>query len=174
MLHGASPADGGCGPDCSTLAPDGSGGLSGDYTGGECGGHHAGWSCGVWYRNNRLIVARRVLHRLKVPRAISDNLGPVASREPTPLAVLLPDVLGRLARDGHGGAALGALWPRVQGTVIGARSRPVELVDGVLQVEVRGATWRATLQAQEAVLRERWNAAVTSAPVRRIEFRLAP
>ena len=98
----------------------------------------------------------------------------MASREPTPLAALLPGLLGRLVRDGHGGAALGALWPRVQGTVIGAQSRPVELVDGVLRVDVRGATWRATLQAQEAVLRERWNAAVVSAPVRRIEFRLAP
>ena len=98
----------------------------------------------------------------------------MASREPTPLAALLPDLLGRLVRDGHGGPALGALWPRVQGAVIGAQSRPVELVDGVLRVDVRGATWRATLQAQEAVLRERWNAAVVSAPVRRIEFRLAP
>ena len=98
----------------------------------------------------------------------------MASREPTPLAALLPGLLGRLVRDGHGGAALGALWPRVQGAVIGAQSRPVELVDGVLRVDVRGATWRATLQAQEAVLRERWNAAVVSAPVRRIEFRLAP
>lgn len=98
----------------------------------------------------------------------------MASREPTPLAALLPDVLGRLGRDGQGSAALGALWPRVQGAVIGAQSRPLELVDGVLRVDVRGATWRATLQAQEAVLRERWNAAVASAPVRRIEFRLAP
>ena len=98
----------------------------------------------------------------------------MASREPTSLAALLPDVLGRLARDGHGAAALGTLWPRVQGAVIGARSRPVELVDGLLRVDVRGATWRATLEAQEAILRERWNAAVTSAPVRRIEFRLAP
>jgi hypothetical protein len=50
----------------------------------------------------------------------------------------------------------------------------VELVEGVLRVDVRGPTWRATLQAQEAVLRERWNAAVARAPVRRIEFRLAP
>jgi hypothetical protein len=50
----------------------------------------------------------------------------------------------------------------------------VELVDGVLRVDVRGATWRATLQAQEALLRDRWNAAVASAPVQRIEFRLAP
>ena len=98
----------------------------------------------------------------------------MASREPTALAALLPDVLGRLVRDGSGAAALGALWPRVQGTVIGARSRPVQLVDGVLRVDVRGATWRATLQAQEGVLRERWNAAVALAPVRRIEFRLAP
>ena len=98
----------------------------------------------------------------------------MASREPTALAALLPDLLGRLVRDGRGGAALGALWPRVQGTVIGAQSRPVELVDGILRVDVRGATWRATLQAQESVLRDRWNAAVGSAPVRRIEFRLAP
>ncbi len=98
----------------------------------------------------------------------------MASREPTPLAALLPDVLGRLGRDGQGSAALGALWPRVQGAVIGAQSRPLELVDGVLRVDVRGATWRATLQAQEAVLRERWNAVVASAPVRRIEFHLAP
>lgn len=98
----------------------------------------------------------------------------MASREPTALAALLPDLLGRLVRDGRGSAALGALWPRVQGTVIAAQSRPVELVDGILRVDVRGATWRATLQAQESVLRDRWNAAVTSAPVRRIEFRLAP
>jgi predicted nucleic acid-binding Zn ribbon protein len=98
----------------------------------------------------------------------------VASREPTPLAALLPDVLGRLVRDGKGAAALGTLWPRIQGAVIGAQSRPVELVEGVLRVDVRGATWRATLEAQEAVLRERWNAAVAAAPVRRIEFRLAP
>jgi predicted nucleic acid-binding Zn ribbon protein len=98
----------------------------------------------------------------------------VASRDPTALASLLPDVLGRLVKDGHGTGALGALWSRVQGAVIGAQSRPVELVEGVLRVDVRGATWRATLQAQEAVLRERWNAAVARAPVRRIEFRLAP
>jgi predicted nucleic acid-binding Zn ribbon protein len=83
-------------------------------------------------------------------------------------------VLGRLVREGRGGAALGALWPRLQGPVIAAQSRPVELVDGVLRVEVRGPTWRATLQAQESVLRERWNAAVRSAPLRRIEFLLAP
>jgi predicted nucleic acid-binding Zn ribbon protein len=98
----------------------------------------------------------------------------VASREPTPLAALLPDLLGRLVRDGKGTAALGTLWSRIQGAVIGAQSRPVELVEGVLRVEVRGATWRATLEAQEAVLRARWNAAVATAPVRRIEFRLAP
>ncbi len=98
----------------------------------------------------------------------------MASRDPTPLSALLPDVLGRLARDGRGRAAIGALWPRVQGAVIGAQSRPVELLDGVLLVDVRAPTWRATLQAQESVLRERWNAAVSHAPVRRIEFRLAP
>jgi len=98
----------------------------------------------------------------------------VASREPTSIAALLPDVLGRLVRDAPAPGALGALWSRVQGTVIGAQSRPVELVDGVLRVDVRGATWRATLQAQEAVLLERWNAAVREAPARRIEFRLAP
>ena len=90
----------------------------------------------------------------------------MASREPTSLAALLPDVLGRLVKEGHGGAALGG--------VIGAQSRPVDLVEGVLRVDVRGATWRSTLQAQEAVLRERWNAAVASVQVRRIEFRLAP
>jgi len=84
-------------------------------------------------------------------------------------------VLGKLARDGQGGvAALGPLWTRVQGAVIGAQSWPLELVEGVLRVDVRGATWRATLQAQETVLRERWNAAVRHAPVRRIEFRVAP
>jgi predicted nucleic acid-binding Zn ribbon protein len=99
----------------------------------------------------------------------------MAHRDPTPLSALLPGLLGRLVQQGPAGAAaLGALWPRVQGAVIGAQSRPVELVDGVLRVDVRGATWRATLQAQETVLRERWNAAVASAPVRRIEFRLAP
>ena len=99
----------------------------------------------------------------------------MASREPTPLAALLPDVLGKMAREGQGGAAaLGPLWTRVQGAVIGAQSWPLELADGVLRVDVRGATWRATLQAQEAVLRERWNSAVRSAPVRSIEFRLAP
>ena len=98
----------------------------------------------------------------------------MATRDPTSLASLLPDVLGRLVTDGRGTGALGALWSRVQGAVIGAQSRPVELVEGVLRVDVRGATWRATLQAQEAVLRERWNAAVARAPVRRIEFRLAP
>jgi predicted nucleic acid-binding Zn ribbon protein len=98
----------------------------------------------------------------------------VASRDPTPLASLLPDVLGRLARDGAGAAVLWALWPRVQGAIIGAQSRPVRLVDGVLEVEVRAPTWRATLQAQEAVLLERWNAAVRQAPARRIEFCLAP
>lgn len=98
----------------------------------------------------------------------------MASREPTSLAALLPDVLGRLVREGQGAAALGALWVRVQGAVIGAQSRPVELVDGVLRVDVRGATWRATLQAQETVLLDRWNAAVRKAPARRIEFRLAP
>jgi predicted nucleic acid-binding Zn ribbon protein len=99
----------------------------------------------------------------------------MAHRDPTPLSALLPRLLGRLVHEGSAGtAALGALWPRVQGTVIGAQSRPVELVDGVLRVDVRGATWRATLQAQEGVLRERWNAAVASAPVQRIEFRLAP
>jgi len=87
---------------------------------------------------------------------------------------LLPDVLGRLAREGQGAAALAPLWERVEGSVIAAQSQPVELREGVLHVEVRGATWRATLQAQESVLRERWNAAVRSAPVRRIEFRLAP
>ena len=98
----------------------------------------------------------------------------MASREPTPLASLLPDVLGRLAREGSGAAVLGALWPRVQGAIIGAQSRPVALVDGVLQVDVRSATWRATLQAQEAVLLDRWNAAVRHAQARRIEFRPAP
>ena len=98
----------------------------------------------------------------------------MAFREPTPLAALLPDVLGRLVRDGQGAAALAALWPRIQGAVIGAQSLPVELRDGVLRVDVRGATWRATLEAQEAVLCARWNAAVATAPVRRIEFRLAP
>ena len=98
----------------------------------------------------------------------------MASREPTALAALLPDVLGRLVKDGHGAGALGALWSRVQGGVIGAQSRPVDLLEGVLRIDVRGVTWRATLQAQEAVLRERWNTAVASAPVRRIEFRLAP
>jgi len=121
-----------------------------------------------------VIATSPPLERPLGPEGVLGYPSAVASREPTPLAALLPDVLGRLAREGQGAAALAVLWTRVEGPVIAAQSQPVELQQGVLRVEVRGATWRATLQAQEAVLRERWNAAVRSAPLRRIEFRLAP
>jgi len=94
----------------------------------------------------------------------------VASGSPRPLSTLLPGVLGQLGRRPGGTAALGSLWAAVQGTVIAAQSRPTSLVEEVLHVEVGSPTWRSTLQAQEAVLRERWNAVVTTAPVRRIEF----
>jgi predicted nucleic acid-binding Zn ribbon protein len=83
---------------------------------------------------------------------------------------LLPALLGQLGRDPGGAPALGALWTQVQGAVIAAQSRPTSLVQGLLHVAVPSPTWRSTLQAQEAVLRERWNATVTTAPVRRIEF----
>jgi len=86
---------------------------------------------------------------------------------------MLPRVLGQLGREPGGTAALGALWSAVQGPVIAAQSRPTALVQGLLRVSVPSATWRSTLEAQEAVLRERWNAVVTSAPVRRIEFHQA-
>jgi predicted nucleic acid-binding Zn ribbon protein len=94
----------------------------------------------------------------------------VASGSPRRLATLLPGVLGQLGRDAGGAPALAALWSRVQGTAIAAQSRPTALVQGLLHVAVPSATWRSTLEAQEAVLRERWNAVVTTAPLRRIEF----
>ena len=82
-------------------------------------------------------------------------------------------MLGQLGREPGGAAALGALWSAVQGAVIAAQSRPTALVQGLLHVDVPSATWRSTLEAQEAVLRERWNAVVTTAPLRRIEFHQA-
>ena len=94
----------------------------------------------------------------------------MASSSPRRLATLLPRVLGQLGRDPGGAPALVALWSQVQGTVIAAQSRPTSLVQGLLHVDVPSATWRSTLQAQEAVLRERWNAVVTTAPLRGIEF----
>ena len=64
----------------------------------------------------------------------------MAHRDPTPLSALLPALLGRLAQEGSAApAALGALWPRVQGTVIGAQSKPVELVDERLTKNRAGA-----------------------------------
>jgi predicted nucleic acid-binding Zn ribbon protein len=96
----------------------------------------------------------------------------VASSEPTPLRTLLPDLLGRLGQQAGGLPALTALWARVQGRVIAAHSRPTQLHDGVLLVEVGSPTWRGTLEAHEAVLRQRWNSAVRSAPLRRIDLRL--
>jgi len=98
----------------------------------------------------------------------------VAASEPTPLRALLPDLLGRLGQQAGGVAALTALWARVQGKVIAAHSRPTQLHEGVLQVEIDSPTWRSTLEAQEAVLRQRWNSAVRSAPLRRIDLRLGP
>lgn len=94
----------------------------------------------------------------------------MASGSPRSLSTLLPGVLGQLGRQPGGTAALGSLWTALQGPVIAAQSRPTALIEGVLHVDVASPTWRSTLQAQEAVLRERWNAVVTTAPVRRIEF----
>ena len=97
----------------------------------------------------------------------------MASGSPRRLSTLLPRVLGQLGRDKGGAPALGALWSHVQGPVIAAQSRPTSLIEGVLHVDVRSATWRSTLQAQESVLRERWNAVVSTAPLRRIELHQA-
>ena len=97
----------------------------------------------------------------------------MASSSPRRLATLLPGVLGQLGRDPGGSAALAALWSQIQGRVIAAQSRPTALVQGLLHVDVRSATWRSTLEAQETVLRARWNAVVSTAPVRRIEFHQA-
>jgi predicted nucleic acid-binding Zn ribbon protein len=98
----------------------------------------------------------------------------VAFSDPSPLRALLPDLLGRLGQQPGGVPALAALWARVQGKIIAAHSRPTQLHEGVLQVEVSSPTWRGTLEAQEAVLRQRWNTAVRSAQLRRIELRPGP
>ena len=54
-----SHTDGGCGTDCAALAPYGSAAVTGEeYSGGECSDYHVGWSCEVWYRNGKVVVAQ--------------------------------------------------------------------------------------------------------------------
>src|SRR5215470_13944772 len=53
-----SHTDGGCGTDCAALAPYGSAAVTGEeYSGGDCSDYHVGWSCEVWYRNGKVVVA---------------------------------------------------------------------------------------------------------------------
>lgn len=64
-------------------------------------------------------------------------------------------------------------WPVVCGSAVAERTRAVSFEDGVLRVEVAGPRWKSELQA----LAPRYLAMInryTTAPVRRIEFMLAP
>ncbi|MGO9828916.1 MAG: DciA family protein [Myxococcaceae bacterium] len=82
---------------------------------------------------------------------------------------LLPDVLARLSGAGST-AALQSLWREVIGGPIAQNSCPRRLAAGVLHVEVASVAWRATLQAEEAALRARLNAALKSTSIARLEF----
>lgn len=85
------------------------------------------------------------------------------------LRSLLPDALARLSSAGSP-TALQPLWSQVIGGPIAQNSRPLGLSGGVLRVEVASVAWRATLQAEEATLLARLNAALRSPSIERLEF----
>lgn len=85
------------------------------------------------------------------------------------LRSLLPDVLARLSSSGNTGA-LQTLWQQLIGGPIAQNSRPLGLAKGVLRVEVASVAWCATLQAEEAALRARLNAALRGPSIERLEF----
>ena len=93
----------------------------------------------------------------------------MSDRDFISLRSLLPDVLARLSGSGSAGA-LQSLWREVIGGPIAQNSRPRSLSEGVLRVEVASVAWRATLQAEEAALRARLNAALRSTSIERLEF----
>ena len=64
-------------------------------------------------------------------------------------------------------------WPVVCGSAVAERTRALDFKDGILRVEVVGPRWKAELQA----LAPRYLVAInryTAAPVRRLDFVLAP
>jgi predicted nucleic acid-binding Zn ribbon protein len=94
---------------------------------------------------------------------------PVPPQDFRALRSLLPDVLARLSGSGSP-AALQSLWREVIGGPIAQNARPRSLSKGVLRVEVASVAWRVTLQAEEATLRARLNAALTTPAIERLEF----
>jgi predicted nucleic acid-binding Zn ribbon protein len=98
---------------------------------------------------------------------------PVTDSDFTPVRSLLPEVLARLSNSGSPGA-LQALWQQLIGGPIAQNSCAKSLEAGVLRVEVVSVAWRTTLQAEEAVLRERLNAALRRAAIQRLEFVVRP
>lgn len=97
----------------------------------------------------------------------------VADRDFRALRSLLPDVLARLSDSGSP-VALQSLWREVIGGPIAQNASPRSLSGGVLRVEVASPAWRATLQAEEPVLRARLNAALHRTSIARLEFEVRP
>lgn len=96
----------------------------------------------------------------------------MSSSDPTPLHVLLPRLLGRLAGDTGKAHALSPVWQAVVGPQVARHARAHALEGGTLVVTVTSAEWARTLEAQAPALEERLAAALGPGVVRALAFRL--
>lgn len=87
------------------------------------------------------------------------------------LGGVIDSVLGRLIRPEQlAGYRVWPLWEEIVGPVLAERTRPCELRDGVLTVEVNGASWMQELRFLEAEVLERIHARVGTTAIRKLHF----
>lgn len=96
----------------------------------------------------------------------------VARRDFDSVKDLLPQVLGRLARESGRAGHLAAVWEDAVGAHIAQNARPLTVEGDVLVLTVTSARWAHELQARAPELCERLTGKLGDGIVKRLEFRL--
>lgn len=92
--------------------------------------------------------------------------GAVARRDFQSLRSLLPDLLGKVARESGRAGPLWPIWREAVGENIARVTRPMALENGVLVVAVPTPEWAAELRRQEAEIVSRLQGHVGAGVVR--------
>lgn len=95
----------------------------------------------------------------------------VARRDFDSIKDLLPQVLGKLARESGRARHLAAVWEDAVGAQIAQNARPVVLEEGALVLSVTSARWAHELEARAPELCARLTEKLGDGIVKRLVFR---
>lgn len=69
-------------------------------------------------------------------------------------------------------ANLAGLWPKIVGPALADRTRPVEVIDGVLVIGCDDAGWASQIGWMDAQIKERFAQTFDGAEIRRIQVKI--